>query len=150
MRCGSARKKLSAYLDGELGGAARARLASHLQSCEACRRAYADLERVHARFARAERYVAPPALAWKVAAAIRTEAATHRSPLPVAMRLAAQVVALTAVVAIGVASGSLLGAGSAPRRAADPAALLSLDIFAAAPLDSPGGVYLALTETDHE
>lgn len=150
MRCAHAGKEMSAYLDGELGAAARERLTLHLEACETCRTACAALGNVHALFAQAERYDAPPALSRRVAAAIRSREAIRRPLFPVAMRLAEQVVALTAVVAIGVASGSLLAAGSAPERVATPAALLSLDFFAAVPPDSLGGVYLALTEADHE
>jgi len=150
MRCAHARKQMSAYLDGELGIAARARLASHLETCGTCRTAYMRLEKVHALFAQAERYDAPPELSRRVAAAIRSREAIRQPLLPVAMRLAEQVVALTAVVAIGVASGNLLAAGSAPERVANPAVFFSLDFFAAAPPDSLGGVYLALTEADHE
>jgi len=150
MRCAHARKELSAYLDGELGAAARERLTSHLETCETCRIAYAALRNVHALFAQAERYAAPPALSWRVAAAIRSRETIRQPFFPVALRLAEQVVALTAVIAIGAASGNLLAAGPALERAANPAMLLSLDIFAATPPDSLGGVYLALTEADHE
>lgn len=150
MKCAQTRKEMSAYLDGELDGASRERLASHLQVCERCRTSYEGLERVHSLLAKAAHYDAPPTLPWRVAAAIRSGEAPRRPFFPVAMKLAAQAVALTAVVVIGVASGRVLSAGSASGRAANPTELLSLDIFAAAPPDSPGGVYLALMEADHE
>lgn len=150
MRCARARKEMSAYLDKELDDAASRRLSLHLEDCEACRTTYDGLARVRSLFAQAERYAASPALFWRVAAAIRPREANRWSFFPVAMRLAAQVVALTAVIVVGVASGSFLTSGSGSGRAANPAVLLSLDIFAAAPPDSPGGVYLALTEADHE
>lgn len=150
MKCAQAGKEMSAYLDGELDAGARERLASHLKACEMCRASYAGLERVHSLLAKAEHFDGPPTLPWRVAAAIRSGEAPRRPFFPVAMKLAAQAVALTAVVVIGVASGSFLTAGSASGRAVNPTVLLSLDIFAAAPSDSPGGVYLALTEADHE
>ncbi len=150
MKCAHVRKEMSAYLDGELDAAVQERLAMHLEACEMCRTSYAGLERLHSAFAKTERYEAPHTLPWRVAAAIRSGEAPRRSFFPAAMKLAAQTAALTAVVAIGVASGSVLTAGFASGRAANPADLLSLDIFAAAPADSPGGVYLALMEADHE
>jgi anti-sigma factor RsiW len=140
---------LSAYLDGELGDAARGRLAAHLETCARCRTRYAGLEHVHALFGSAERYEAPPTLSWRIAGALRSgEAPRRRFPAP--FRVAAQVVAFTAAVVVGVASGSFLAAGSSAERPARHAAPLSLDVFAAAPPDSPGGVYLALMETGHE
>jgi anti-sigma factor RsiW len=141
---------MSAYLDGELEGAARERLVMHLEACTACKAEYAELERVHLLFARAERYDAPPTFSWRVAAARRSGDTLRRPLFPVAIRVAAQVAAFTIVVALGVVSGSFLAVGPAAERAANPATLLSLDIFAAAPPDSPGGVYLALTEADRE
>jgi anti-sigma factor RsiW len=40
--------QLSAYLDGELGGAARRQLEGHLETCQDCRTALAGLEKVRA------------------------------------------------------------------------------------------------------
>lgn len=150
MRCTFAQKRMSAYLDGELDTAAGERLAVHLETCERCRERCADLKRLQSLFARADRYSAPAGFSWRVAAAIRSADAARSPHFTVTMSQAARVFALTAVVVIGVASGSFLASVSAPVQAVNPAALLSLDIFAAAPPDSPGGVYLALTEADRE
>lgn len=150
MKCAHARKEMSAYLDGELGDTDRRRMAMHLEACELCRTEYAGLQRVHSLLAQAERHVARPVLAWRVAAATRSREAIRAPFFPVAMRLAAQAAALSAVMVIGVASGDFLAGGSAHARAVNPARMLSLDLFAAAPPDSPGGVYLALTEAGHE
>lgn len=150
MRCSQAVKQLSAYLDGELGGAARERLSTHLASCGTCRAALLQLERVHGLFAQAERYAPPPWLAQRVAAAVRERGALRRPLFPIALRLTAQAVALAAVIAIGSLSGKLLAAGAAAGRPGGPASLFSLDLFAAVPPDSPGGVYLAMTEAGRE
>lgn len=150
MRCTQAKKQLSSYLDGELEPGARESVASHLATCPDCRVAYGRLEAVHAFLARAERYEPRPGLSLRVVAALDARAAARRPFFPSALRLTARAVALTAVIAIGMASGRLLATGSAPARAADPTAMYSLDIFAAAPPDSPGGVYLALLETGRE
>jgi anti-sigma factor RsiW len=141
---------LSAYLDGELGDAARGRLVAHLETCAKCRTQYAGLERVHALFGGAERYAAPPTFSWRIAAALRSGEALRRPFFPVALRVAAQAVALMAVVVVGVASGSFLASGPVAGQAVRPSAPLSLDLFAAAPPDSPGGAYLALTERVRE
>lgn len=57
--------ELGAFLDGELEGPARARVAAHLERCEACRRQAARALRLQARvhqLVRADRPPAPPAL----------------------------------------------------------------------------------------
>lgn len=150
MRCADARRQLSAKLDGELNAAVRASLDSHLGSCRGCRAAYAQLEAMHGLFGRATRYDARSGLAGRVAAAARPSGADWQRRLPQTLRLAAQAMALTAVIAIGAISGNVLATGSARGRAATPSGMFSLDLFAAVPPDSPGGGYLALTEAAHE
>jgi anti-sigma factor RsiW len=46
MRCHSIQKRLATYQDGEMGGKERERIVAHLEGCQACRNAYAELERV--------------------------------------------------------------------------------------------------------
>jgi anti-sigma factor RsiW len=48
MNCEERREAQSALVDGELGGAERAELETHLETCDACRAALADHERLDA------------------------------------------------------------------------------------------------------
>ena len=139
MKCRTRRKQMSAYLDRELGAAARERLAAHLRDCRGVpggvRRAGAGARPVCA--GRALR--APPAFSWRVAAAGSVRASAERRPLPGRdVGWPRRPSRSTAVVAIGVLSGKLLAGAAGAAAGADPAAMFSLDIFAAAPPDSPG------------
>lgn len=149
MRCQKVRERLSAYLDGELEDAARREVERHLAGCESCRETYAELEQVHALLVRAERSEGSPALAWRVAAATRRRRAAAWRPVFPLVGAGARALALAVAVVIGAASGGLL-AGGQPQRSADAGSLFSLDLFAAAPPDSPGGAYLALLEAADE
>jgi anti-sigma factor RsiW len=135
---------MSASIDGELRPSGRERLAGHLERCAACRAQMARLEQVHALFTRAERFGPRPGLSLRVLAAARQPERSRRRLFPAPVRVLARVAAFTAVVAVGVVSGNLLADVPGPGGAASPAALASLEIFAAAPPDSPGGVYLAM------
>lgn len=150
MKCTHARDLMSPLLDGELEAGARGQLAGHLAACAECRAAYSQLEQVHALFARAERHTATPAFTWRVMAATRAREPVRRPLFPFALRLAAQTAMIAAVVAAGVASGRLLSPPAAGVSSGSTAAMFSLEIFDAAPPDSPGGAYLAMMEPVHE
>jgi anti-sigma factor RsiW len=141
---------MSSDLDGELGTAGRDGLAAHLGRCEACRAELARLARVHALFAGAERYEPRAGLALRVFAAVRSSQPARWSPFPATLRVLARAAVLTAVVALGVASGNLLAGAPGPASAPSPSALPSLEVFAAAPPDSPGGAYLAMVGVGHD
>jgi anti-sigma factor RsiW len=150
MKCTKARNLMSPYLDRELDGAGREKLETHLGACGECRAAYAAMEQVHGIFAQAERAAAPFGFSTRVTALARSSERSPASLFPFAMKLAAEAIAVAAVVALGVLSGSVLVGAPSSGGAASPTAMLSLEIFDAAPPDSPGGVYLAMTEVGHD
>lgn len=149
MRCAHARRLMSASIDGELDRSGRERLDGHLGRCESCRGEMVRLEQVHALFARAGRFEPRPGLSLRVLAAAR-KPEWSRPLFPAPVRALARTAVLTAVVAIGVVSGNLLAGAPGPGDAVSSSALPSLEIFAAAPPDSPGGAYLAMLGVGHE
>ncbi len=150
MKCTHARKLISAYLDGELGATTRERLASHLRDCEVCQAAFQHLQSVQKLFARTDRYEALPGLVQRIMTTVGQPRQSRFRLFPTPMRLAAQAMAFTAVMVVGVVSGTFLATTQTVKRGPSPAALYSLDVFAAAPQDSPGGVFLALLEASDE
>jgi len=64
MKCEKIRRKLSAYLDGELTEAERRVVASHLESCDLCSREYEEFQRLHAVLSNLDPVEAPPYL-WR-------------------------------------------------------------------------------------
>ncbi|MCY3021084.1 MAG: anti-sigma factor [Planctomycetota bacterium] len=78
--CDDIREELSAYLDGELPQEARAACESHLQACEPCRDALADLQAASAAVAALPKLKAPAGLA----ARVRQEVLAQPKPLHVA------------------------------------------------------------------
>jgi anti-sigma factor (TIGR02949 family) len=64
MSCEEIRKKLSAYLDGELEGSEQGVIASHLESCHLCFREYEELQRLNGVLANLDPVEAPPNL-WR-------------------------------------------------------------------------------------
>lgn len=150
MRCAHARELMSEALDGEVRPPGRERLSRHLEQCEACRAEMARLEQVHALFAGAKRFEPRAGLALRVFAAARQPERSHPWLFPAPVRALARVAAFTAVVAIGVVSGTLLSGSFDQAGGLSSSALPSLEIFAAAPPDSPGGAYLAMLGAEHD
>ncbi|MBZ0157942.1 MAG: zf-HC2 domain-containing protein [Alphaproteobacteria bacterium] len=152
MRCKKAHRLLSPYLDAELPAGERHALETHLRECGACWKEYAELREVKELFSSAERYPAPFGMAARVAARARASAETSGKKtergipwgtllLP---RLAGGLVAL-AIIGAGILSGSILAHSLPPLNAKGIAFSLSLDFFEAAPPESLGGAYLAMT-----
>lgn len=68
------RRKLSAYLDGALGAADRAKIYAHLAGCGSCRKALSDLERTIGRLKSLPELEPPPWLHARIMARVREEA----------------------------------------------------------------------------
>ena len=74
------RDQLSALLDGELDGAARARVTAHLADCADCRAYLAELTALHELLGGMEELEPPAALAERVMARVRAERMARRVP----------------------------------------------------------------------
>ena len=74
------RDQLSALLDGELDGAARARVTAHLADCADCRACLAELTALHELLGGMEELEPPAALAERVMARVRAERMARRVP----------------------------------------------------------------------
>jgi len=163
MRCKDMRDLLSAYLDDELRPHLRAKLESHLQSCQNCQQALARLRRLAFLLENTWAPPLPEGFANRVMTQAR-ERVTRRQhqvgtrsggihwwmSMSIPMRAAT-----AAVLIVGAAAGLLMAwdtwQDSATRPAAsvttaqsDPAALYNLDYLADAPVGSLAQVYLTL------
>jgi len=149
MRCKKAQGLLSPYLDGELPVMGRKMFESHLNDCANCRAEFDEMQALHNLFAGVERFSAPYGFAARTVANIETAKAwtvLWTSPL---IRVAGVVMVLI-IIGIGILSGNLLERTFSPQGAGKLAISFSLDVFNAAPPDSLGGVYLAMTEGKSE
>ena len=80
--CHDVQSRLSEYIDGTAAGDDRAAIASHLDTCAACRSVAQDLEHIR-RTARALGPIAPPDHLWlEVAGQIRLASAATEAPAP--------------------------------------------------------------------
>ncbi len=149
MRCPKI-KRISAYLDGEMDQREKTLLESHLQECVQCARGLEEMRKVHGLFADVERQRAPYGFSARIVT--RAAAQTERGPRWVLSVLTkfAEVVAILAVITVGVASGRLLMNSIMNRKTTTFASSLSLEVFDPAPPDSVGGAYLAMMGVDHE
>jgi len=157
MRCRTARRRLNAYLDGELLAAERSRMEEHLDHCEGCRAALERLRGVADALAAAS---APPPVPegfhWRLMArAAQNSEQSRRRPVVVrlwssfspAMRLAA-----AAMLVLGIGLGGLIGwdlsrATAKPPQgvaASDPNAVYGFDYLSEAPGGSLADAYLTL------
>lgn len=148
MKCRKS-KLVSSYLDGELKGGKRIAFESHLKECGFCRARREAVESLHDRFAKADRHPAPAWFSAKVTARISRSRPSRTGLFPVLIRFA-EVVIVLVVIVVGVISGGFLVNGAQGRQTASFATTLSLEVFEPAPADSVGGVYLAMTEANHE
>ena len=154
-------KLISAYLDEELPGGDRAALETHLPGCAQCGAALMDMRALRAAFASTDRHQAPYGFATRVMA--RTAELKSPSPYPLplgeikvrgwfvpfAFRFAEAAVLLM-VIFVGIMAGRFMTNSSPMAQPANLASSLSLDLFAATPPGSLGGVYLAMTEVSNE
>jgi anti-sigma factor RsiW len=147
MRCSSVRRRLSAYVDGELPAREARKLESHLAGCQRCSADYEEMAEVHHLFAGAQRYSAPqgfPAAVMEKVQALPTKAFF---PVPLLVRFAGAAAVVLAIAA-GAVSGDVLMRSVVAHRVSERAtvmASLSLDAFDASPPGSLGHGYLAVT-----
>lgn len=149
MKCSRAHKLMSPYIDGELSHAEREVFGAHLKQCGQCRMEFETLGKVHALFGQAGKYPAPYGFATRVMATTGSDGKTREPWFPLLIRLAEAAV-FVLVITAGVLSGNFLSSRLLPGGAPSVASLMSLDVFDPAPADSPGGVYLAMTEGSNE
>lgn len=113
MRCGRARRWMSAYLDDELAPRRRSALAAHLAGCRACAAVLERARRQWAGLAEAAAAPPPPAGLWPQVAA--AAAAAGRQPWHRRQRAALVRAAWVAgCAALGLAAGALLSWGAPP------------------------------------
>lgn len=148
MKCRTT-KLVSPYLDGELNGKEEALFEAHLRGCSACSGKLAAMRGLHALFAGAERYHAPCGFTTRVVARAVGQGKRRFSLVPVLVRFAEAAVVL-AMITVGVMSGRFLMNTLMGRQMENFASSFSLEIFEPAPPNSVGGVYLAMTEAQHE
>jgi anti-sigma factor RsiW len=147
MRCFSARKRLSPYVDGELPAGEARKLASHLARCQRCAADYEDMLEVQGLFSGAQRFAAPQGLSAAVMEKVRELPARPFSLVPLFVRFAG-VAAVVLAIAAGAVSGDVLMSSLVPHRSPEREtvmASLSLDSFEALPPGSLGHGYLSLT-----
>jgi anti-sigma factor RsiW len=148
MKCRTT-KLVSPYLDGELKEKEKALFEAHLRGCSACSGKLAAIRGLHALFAGAERYHAPYGFTTRVMAKAAGQGKRRFFLVPVLVRFAEAAVVL-AMITVGVMSGSFLMNTLMGRQMENFASSFSLEIFEPAPPNSVGGVYLAMTEAQHE
>jgi anti-sigma factor RsiW len=138
MGCQEVRQQLSAWLDHELDTAASAALAAHLDSCEACRKQWRQLEALEAALGNLAA-PEPPGLAEKVLARTRPP------------RRWVQSVALAACLVLGIALGGSMArtfyAPAAPNGTGSETA--SLDVFQDFPQGSLGTIVASYQPDDN-
>ena len=155
MNCRHARLQLSRYLDGEISVKERGRIESHVNACDACRKALVRLQSISETLAQLP---APPDVPRGFAERLCSLAAqrvpvqpsimSFRELLTPPMRVAA-----AAVLMLGLGLGAVLsrdlnraGAVQESQTEMDPAAVYGLDVLTDAPDGSLADAYLALAE----
>jgi anti-sigma factor RsiW len=146
MRCSKAVKKLSPYLDGELGARDNALLEAHLTQCDRCAYELKRLLQLHGLICQAQRFSAPPDFHSKVMERVIGRQTKGFSLFPVFTRFAEAIVFVLAITAGIMSGGMLISSFSPQHKGAQLISSLSLDTFEALPPDSLGRAYLAMTE----
>lgn len=116
MECGEVRDLLASFEDGELIVEERAAVAAHLEGCERCRAAHAELRTLSRRIRGAGTFAMPPGLEQKVSAAIAEDA--RRPALPRPWRLLAVAASYALVALLSAALGYLIASRTDARQAA--------------------------------
>jgi predicted anti-sigma-YlaC factor YlaD len=153
MKCRSARKMMSALVDGKLNPAQKESLFCHIQDCDDCRKLHQEILTVHDLFTAAEQHKAPEGFSKKVMAELRTERESCRIlpvRIPLFLKLAEIGFAIVTVI-VGIISGNILMMnGHSPKRPPGIESSFSLDAFDPAPPDSLEGAYINFTEVRNE
>jgi len=164
MRCKHVTRRLDAYAAGEVPAEERSRIEAHLATCESCRQALTNLERMGDLFNRASLPPVPDGLAERVMALARTRAASParatslwsfaawRQALSIPMRAAAAVM-LVLGLALGILMGRGVWSGPGPttgtaNSASDPLAAYNVDYLTDTPSGSLAESYLSLTSIE--
>ncbi len=148
MRC-SKRKLVSPYIDCELSVEERDLFESHINECLECAGELKRLEKIHELFSDAETFKAPHGFSTRVLANIREKETRRFGGFVRILAKSAEGFAVLVLIVVGIILGSFLSKTLAPEKG-NVVASLSLDIFAPAPPDSVGGVYIAMMETNNE
>jgi anti-sigma factor RsiW len=109
MNCGQVRRLLPPFLDEELSGRVREKIASHLASCPTCR---VELESLRADMGLLEQVVTPevsPFLVTRVMAEVRS----RKRPVAQGFGRLVQSLAAALVVAVSIGAGVFFGSGLA-------------------------------------
>jgi len=153
MKCRSARKMISALIDGELKPAEKESLTRHIQDCGDCMELYEKMLAVHDLFATAGQHTAPQKFSGKVMAKLEAELEYGRIfpvRIPLFLKLAEIGFAIVVVI-VGIVSGNILMMnGHSPERPPGIESSFSLDAFDPAPPDSLGGAYINFTGVRNE
>ncbi len=154
MGCSRARKRLSAYIDGELSGKWAQRVEQHLAACTRCREELARLGTVNRLLLDSPQVTVPPFLASRILARAREEVERGVAVpwwLPGASRRLGYAMA-SVVVAGGIILGLQMGRGLAPIVAHEETGraieILDLGSFRDEPEGSIAAVLMGLIEEE--
>ena len=153
MKCRSARKMMSALIDGELRPAEKESLTHHIQDCGDCRKLHQEMLAMHDLFTVAEQHKAPRGFSKKVMAELGTERESYsifpvRTPFFLKL---AEIGFAIVVVIVGIISGNILMMnGHSPERPPGIESSFSLDVFDPAPPDTLAGAYINFTGVRNE
>ena len=146
MRCSTAGKYLSSYIDSELAAKEVALLESHLAKCDRCTGELEQMRQLQGLFRQARTFSAPPAFRAKVMDKVIEQPAKEFSFFPVFIRFV-EVGAFVLAITVGIMSGGTLINAFVPNNVGEQViASLSLETFEAMPPGSLGRAYLAMTE----
>ena len=148
MRC-SKTKLISPYIDGELKTRERDLLESHINECHECAGELEELQKIHEQFASAETFKAPHGFSTRVLANIREKETKRFAGFVHILAKSAGGFAVLVLIFVGIILGSFLSKTLVSEKG-NVVTFLALEIFAPAPPDSVGGVYLAMTEAKNE
>jgi anti-sigma factor RsiW len=148
MRC-LKRKLVSPYIDCELSVEERNLFESHINECRECAGELKELQKIHELFAGAETFKAPHGFSTRVLSNIREKETRRFEGFVHILARSVEGFAVLVLIFVGIILGSFLSKTLVFEKG-NVVASLSLDIFAPAPPDSVGGVYLAMTGVKNE
>jgi len=148
MRC-LKRKLVSPYIDCELSVEERNLFESHINECRECAGELKELQKIHELFAGAETFKAPHGFSTRVLSNIREKETRRFEGFVHILARSVEGFAVLVLIFVGIILGSFLSKTLVSEKG-NVVASLSLDIFAPAPPDSVGGVYLAMTGVKNE
>jgi anti-sigma factor RsiW len=156
MGCSKIKKMISRYVDDDLSPDEKKLFEPHIRDCSGCRQELAEIQKVHALFASAERFEAPIGFATRVVANLGAKEPSRLWRFftfrPFFLR-AVEVAFALVVVIIGMISGSALVADRTSEKQAVQATVqesFSLDLFQATPPGSLGGAYMQVVGVGDE